>query len=257
MSLNFVYTVDFQLIQTKKMIMEILSEAFLYTHIACGIASLITFWIPVFTRKGNKAHRKIGLIYVYMMWVVVLTAAFLSMENYLQGDINSALFLGFLSVLSANPLWHGISILSNKRKHSVAYLRIRAVFAWALLIFGAYLMYYGIFIEQGGIRVLMLFFGFFGLTSFREVRQSFRGNYSSVNWYQEHYKGMITSGIAAYTAFLAFGGRQFLGELLPGMWQILPWIAPTIIGITAMRLMDRYYLKKGVIRSTRSASIEV
>jgi hypothetical protein len=108
---------------------------------------------------------------------------------------------------------------------------------------------YGLFIETGGVRWLMFFFGFFGLTAIRDIIKLMKRNSFELNWYQEHYKGMITSGIAAYTAFLAFGGRQFLGELLPGMWQILPWILPTLIGITAMRLMDRYYSKKGIIKT--------
>ena len=228
--------------------MDKVSTALLFLHITCGSISLITFWIPVFTKKGNKLHRKVGLVYVYMMAIVVVTAAILSIENAIQGDINTALFLGFLSVLSGNPLWQGVAILKNKKTYSKSFLQIKAGFAILLFVFGVFLVSYGLFIETEGIRILMFFFGFFGLTSIRDIIKLLKSTPENLNWYQEHYKGMIVSGIAAYTAFLAFGGRQFMGDILPGMWQILPWIAPTLIGVAAMRLMDRYYTRKGIIK---------
>lgn len=228
--------------------MEKISTALLYLHIACGSASLITFWVPVFTKKGNSLHRIVGKVYVYLMAIVVATAAILSIENAIQGDINTALFLGFLSVLSGSPLWQGVAILKNKRDYTKRFVQIKAAFSITLFLFGVLLVSYGLFIETEGIRILMFFFGFFGLTSIRDIIRLVKAKPENLNWYQEHYKGMIVSGIAAYTAFLAFGGRQFLGELLPGMWQILPWIAPTLIGVAAMRLMDRYYTQKGIIK---------
>lgn len=222
--------------------MEQLVRYTLYIHIALGSLSLVAFWAPVFTAKGKKAHRQAGFVYVVAMWGVVVTAAFLSINNYLAGRINIALFLGFLSVLSANPLWHGIAILKNKRKRSIKYQRLHTSFNLIQFLFGAFLLVYGAFFVTEGINVLMLFFGFLGVTSISDLRKQWkaRGNSQGLDWYREHYAGMIASGIAAYTAFFAFGGRQFFADLLPGYWQVLPWILPTIIGVTAMRLMDRY-----------------
>ncbi len=225
--------------------MEQLVQYTLYLHVALGFISLGAFWAPVFTSKGGKAHRKAGLIYVYAMWGVVTTAALLSVNNFIIGQLNIALFLGFLSILSANPLWHGISILNNKRIRSRSYQRIQTTLNLIQFLFGAFLLVYGAFFISDGIRVLMLFFGFLGITSLSELRKQWksRGDSQGLDWYREHYRGMITSGIAAYTAFFAFGGRQFFADILPGMWQVLPWILPTILGVTAMRLMDRYRSK--------------
>ncbi len=58
---------------------------------------------------------------------------------------------------------------------------------------------------------------------------------------------MIVSGIAAYTAFFAFGARNYMASLLSDDWQILPWVLPTILGVIAIRvLLPRYGGKKRV-----------
>jgi len=57
-----------------------------------------------------------------------------------------------------------------------------------------------------------------------------------------HLNGMIGSGIGAYTAFFAFGGRSLLGELLPGQWQVIPWVLPTVIGVIAASRVSRRWL---------------
>ena len=46
-------------------------------------------------------------------------------------------------------------------------------------------------------------------------------------WWYEHFGGMIASGIAAHTAFGAFGIRRLFPELQLGPWGLMPWIAPS------------------------------
>lgn len=225
--------------------MESFMKYLLYLHVAFGSLSLVAFWAPVFTAKGKKAHRIIGWIYVGAMSFVVASAAVLSGYNLANGRVNIGLFLGFLSLLSANPLWQGIAILRNKRNPGYVYRFYSIAFQTALGLSGAGLLVYGLFFVQDGIRVLMIFFGVIGLNSIRDaIRQRRQWKTGNTDWYRLHYAGMITSGIAAYTAFFAFGGRQFFTDLLPGMWQVVPWILPTFIGVTAMRIMDRSRSKR-------------
>ncbi|MEO0998935.1 MAG: hypothetical protein AAFX58_15605, partial [Pseudomonadota bacterium] len=61
-------------------------------------------------------------------------------------------------------------------------------------------------------------------------------------WLAEHFGGFIGAGIGAYTAFFAFGGARYLAELLPGQWQIVPWVLPAIVGTVALRRLQRRYL---------------
>ena len=107
--------------------MEALDKIILFIHIAIGSISLLIFWIPVFTKKGGKLHNKAGKLYVYTMWIVVITAAFLSIINLLQKDYITAAFLGFLTLLTGHPLWYAVAILKHKKQIPVRLLKIRRV----------------------------------------------------------------------------------------------------------------------------------
>ena len=56
-----------------------------------------------------------------------------------------------------------------------------------------------------------------------------------------HFQGLIGTGIGAYTALFAFGGSRLLAELLSGQWQIIPWIAPAVIGTIALRQFEKRF----------------
>ena len=58
---------------------------------------------------------------------------------------------------------------------------------------------------------------------------------SANRWLVEHLGAFIGSGIAAYTDFLALGGRSMFGDL--SQFQLVFWIAPDAIGaITITRM---------------------
>jgi uncharacterized membrane protein len=51
-----------------------LIRIFLAIHIAAGSVALFVVPIVLAVRKGGKAHRRLGMAYVYAMGVVALTA---------------------------------------------------------------------------------------------------------------------------------------------------------------------------------------
>jgi hypothetical protein len=57
---------------------------------------------------------------------------------------------------------------------------------------------------------------------------------------REHYAAMLISGGAAYTAFLAFGSRQFFDLNEYGL-NVLPWILPTIVVFIVVYLYNKRY----------------
>ena len=63
-------------------------------------------------------------------------------------------------------------------------------------------------------------------------------------WMYEHIGAMLGSGIAFHTAFAVFGSAQLIDINLAGWLQVVPWIAPTIIGIPAILLWTRHYQRK-------------
>jgi len=219
--------------------MEALSKALLSIHIIAGSLSLITFWIPIFTKKGGKIHNAVGKVYVYLMWIVVISAGVLSIENLMQGDYLMAAFLGFLTLITSNPLWYAIATLKHKKGLTEGYKRIHLIFNSVITLGGLFLIAYGCTMLGEGPEIMLFFFGFLGLTNGKEVYNHFKNPKTKEDWYKQHYTGMVTTAIAAYTAFAVFGGNQLLSGKLPGYMMALPWILPTIIGTMIMIYMGK------------------
>jgi len=222
--------------------MEALGKGLLGIHIAAGFLSIVLFWIPMFVKKGNKVHRQVGKAYVYAMWVVVFTALVLSIENLIQGHVEMAAFLGFLSFITANPIWYGIAILKYKKNIPPHLKRNHIAFNLVIVFLGALLLGYGIYLGPNG--TLMIIFGILGLSTGRDVYNSYKNKSNESNWLKAHIEGMLTSAIAAYTAFFVFGSMNFIGHIFKGYWVIVPWVAPGIVGGILMSYYLRNYTKK-------------
>ena len=229
--------------------MEYISKGLLYLHISAGFFSLVLFWIPMFTKKGGKLHNRVGIVYVNAMWVVVITAFILSVENLLEQEYFIAGFLGFLSVLTAAPLWYAKAILKNKKELSPQYFSIFRSLHGIIFLLGLLLITWSLILKVQGPAVLMMIFGILGVANYRRVFVSLPALQGAKSWIATHLNGMISSGIAAYTAFFAFGSRQFMGEVFSGYLIVVPWVLPTILGTIAIRYYTRKYQSKSVNRS--------
>lgn len=226
--------------------MKLAIELIRYVHIAAGFSALILFWVPAFTRKGGHLHQLTGSWYVKLMWIVLGTAGMLSIKNAIIGEIDMALFLGFLVILTSNPLWYGQAILKHKKELPISYvLKYRWINIF-LIIYGLILVAYGLTVTQG-LRYLMFFFGIAGVLSIGAVIKSYRMVGQKPNWYKVHFEGMIWSGVAAHTAFFAIGGRAYLSQMLDGYLQLITWILPTVLGIFIIRYMRHMNRSKGFI----------
>ena len=221
--------------------METLAKSLLNIHILAGSISLFLFWIPAFSRKGGKTHNLAGHYYVVCMWLVVVTAMILSVINLVEEDYFMAGFLGYLSILTSAPLWYARAILKNKKRISNTYYYTFRALYWVIFLFALSLIVWSVVLEVQGPAVLMLIFGILGLTSFGNAAANYQQLTRRSNWIVTHLRGMFTTGIAAYTAFFAFGGRRFLGDILTDHWMVIPWVLPTIIGTLAIRYFTRKY----------------
>ncbi|MFK8006836.1 MAG: hypothetical protein AB8H03_10705 [Saprospiraceae bacterium] len=224
--------------------MEAITKVLLTIHVFCGFSSIILFWIPIFLKKGSKNHILIGKIYVFLMWMVVISAGLLSIKNIILGKFVVAVFLGFLAIITANPLWYGIAILKNKKGLSDSYRKKHMAFNVLITLAGVLLFAYGIYLKGQGQGILMLIFGILGMSSGRDVMISYQRKNENSSWIEEHISGMLVSGIAGYTAFAVFGGSNFFREYLTGYWSIIPWVAPTVIGIVIIKYYKKSYTEK-------------
>ena len=223
--------------------METFKTILLFIHVPAGFISLVLFWIPVFTNKGGNTHKFAGRWYMYTMWTVVLSAALLSISNVIVGNYVMAAFLGYLTIITAYPLWYAWEIFNHKKGISQRYYDLRRY--WNIGLFGAsvFLIAFAAFLKFKDEGMLMLFFGLLSLPAGLEVKKS-KTKIGEVMPIVEHIRGTLISGIAAYTAFFAFGGRQFLSHVFIGQLMIIPWITPTIIGLAIIQIMKRKYRKK-------------
>lgn len=225
--------------------MNSIDAVLLVAHVGAGAVGLLVFWLPVFVRKGGHFHRQSGRLYVNAMWVVIGTAFLLSIINLVKGETVMAAFLGFLTLLTGKSLWMGVAILKNKRATTPHYERTLLVLNGANVVAGLALIGFGLSLPTKDGAILMYVFGFLGVINFREVVSQLRGSlHSGQNWLHGHIEGMGISGIAAHTAFLAFGANRLIGDLFQSYWSMLPWLAPTVFGTILIRLAVRKYAPK-------------
>lgn len=228
-----------------------------FIHILFGTAALLLFWVPIYTQKGQLNHKKFGRAYRNVMYAVaasgstmaiIVIAIPLVIKPQLANAVNVEqaveniryfwLFLLYLGLLSFTTTKHGDAVLKAGDDRSV--LR-RLVYVTPLFM----LSLGGIaFIAIGSLRgqTLHLVFGILGLLlGVSMLRYVFRKHLPKGAYLLEHIGSMIGSGIGAYTAFLAFGGRHLLEGI--GGFQIVFWIAPGVLGTMFSYYLTRKYKK--------------
>lgn len=237
--------------------MTYLHSSLFILHIIFGSTALILFWVPMYTKKGQLNHKKFGRYYRNVMYAVAGTGAVmaalvlaipLTIKHEYADRENAAQiaesiryfwsFLLYLALLSYTSTKHGDAVL--RAKENRAKLRTFAYVAPIALLFACGPLFIGIGIVRS--NVLHTVFGILGmLISTGMLRYIYRKSVGVRAYILEHVGSMIGSGIGAYTAFLAFGGRQFLDAA--GGYQVIFWIAPGVIGSVLSFVLCKKYGK--------------
>ncbi|AZZ96390.1 hypothetical protein [Pseudoalteromonas sp. R3] len=238
--------------------MQYLHQFSLVLHIIVGSCALILFWVPVLAKKGSKIHNQAGRAYTYSMQMVALSGilcCFLVLldpiviyqASYSQA-LNKALFIDtarerasfllMLSFLVLTSVMHGVRALRDKASRQ-SLMRADMVVNYIALCCSA--LYVGYLGSRGGHILYMVFSVLSLVIVIRMMRYSFANTVKPGQWVVEHLSAMIGSGIAAYTAFSAVGGRYLLAELLGEQAILMAWLAPTIIGTIGLIITKRRY----------------
>ena len=235
-------------------------HSFLFiVHIVFGGAALVLFWIPVMTKKGQLNHVQFGRYYrtamytvagsgalmaiMVLLWPMTVKAQFFTSDRDPQAVIERIQvlwgFLLYLSLLSFASTRHGMQTLNAKADRSV--LRKRHYLApLVVLMLGGILLAVLGYVHN---RTLHLVFGILGtVISISTLRYCFKPTIKPGEWVIEHLGAMIGSGIGAYTAFLAFGGRVIFADL--GAYQMVFWIAPGVVGGIAANIIAQKYARQ-------------
>jgi hypothetical protein len=153
--------------------------------------------------------------------------------------------LEFFIVFELVNVRHGTLVLKNKRQHSNMRQWPHLVSIYLLLVGGLMLLLLGL-IYSNTLHTVFRVLG--SVLAIQTGRFCLAKSVSANRWLVEHLSASIGSGIAAYTAFFAFGGRSMFGDL--GQWQIVFWIAPGVIGAIASARMSRKY-KNGLVLTSK------
>jgi hypothetical protein len=221
----------------------------LVLHIAAGSVALASMLIPVVTRKGGLVHRRAGWVFVVAMAVVSMTALLLSGARLLfdpRPDARDAgFFLLAVSLLTGNAVSTGVRVLRFKTRTTphlhwwdTGLPAVLSVFSLALGAFGIY---------RG--NVLFMAFAVIGLFGgIGALRYWLRAPASRLHWWFEHMGAMLGGCIAATTAFLVVNAGNI------GLWPMVAWLSPSIIGTPATVIWTAYYRRRFSARSSRSGT---
>ena len=235
--------------------MYALHQSLLAAHISAGAVALVSFWIPVFARKGSAWHVSAGMLYARCMVLVAWSALALSVVTaidpigvrglaavaperaaaIISQSREFAAFLGFLGLATLSGIRSGLNAVRSRRRVASPPTRADLALNFAVPASAAAMLIVGI------VRRNPLFLGLSLTVLVLRLMRLRRPSATRFSWMYEHLSAMLGTGIGAYTAFFVFGGRRLFSAYLPGSWQLLPWFLPTILGVPAITLTVRYY----------------
>jgi uncharacterized membrane protein len=216
-----------------------------WIHIGAGLVALGMAPGAMLTVKGGRAHRRWGKIYFWLMAVVSATAVVLALWRPVT-------FLALVAIFSFYSAFSGYRVLSRKRPDRGDRAG-RLDWAAALLTLGASacLVLLGLFppgptwAPRASVAVI---FGAIGIVlAARDIRRFVRPPGDRLHWWYHHMTGMLTSYIAAVTAFSAVNFR-----FLP---VTVRWLWPTLIGTLVIVAWVRYYRIRFARRQPTAAGV--
>ena len=236
-------------------------ETLVIMHIMSGSIGLVSLWIPILTKKGNRLHRNSGRIFVYSMLTTGTIAMGIStctlnapLETHPHllhhSDFGSAesvrmifgwmmLYLAFLTI---NLAWYGWRCVLNRNDRDANVTWENVLSQFILFVLSVNCLYQGYLADQ----MLVSGISFVGLaTVATNLWFFYKPNVGRTDWLMEHIKGLVGAGISVYTAFLAFGAVRLLPEaaLTPFLWSI-----PLITGL-AIIIYQQHMVRTNRVRS--------
>lgn len=224
--------------------LHLLFKVFVGMHIATGAPGLVSFWVPVISRKGGWSHKKWGKIFTFLMLATGLSAVCIStttliapvethphliaMPEFSDPKTIRGIFgwmMLYLAILTVNLAWYGWLTVCHKRDHLKNRVWHNLLSQLVLTVAAIVCVIEGIIIGQ----ILMVGISFIGFaTVATNLWFIFKGRPRVYDWLNEHIKALVGTGISVYTAFFAFGAVRLVPELAlqPALWAV-----PLVVGV--------------------------
>ncbi|WP_041952360.1 DUF2306 domain-containing protein [Spirosoma spitsbergense] len=222
--------------------MKTLILSLLITHIATGFTALVVGLIPMIFEKGGRLHKRAGLIYVYCMIIVAVTALLLC---GLQPFKMLRLFLTGIAVFSFYLCMTGWRATKQKKsgptRADKALTFVTLFVSLAMIGFGVYLL------AINGASFLPIVFTFFGVLTLvfagRDIQFMTKPT-EKMHWFFQHFTRMGGSYIATFTAALVTNIGRVLPATAPEWTYTMSWIIPSVVGGMLIGRTVRYYRQK-------------
>lgn len=210
--------------------MDVLFKTLLGLHIVAGTISLLTGTINIIGKKGGKAHRIVGLAFLYSMLTVSASAFVLSVlhPNYFLFIVG--VFTLYM-VCSGKRYLYLKNLSKGQRPKWIDWLltSFMLLFGLAFLIFGVYHL-----IHKNVFGIVFVVFGAIGLRFVRTDFRNFSGKAEASNaWLLAHIQRMTGAYIAALTAFLVVNNTA-----MPGY---IAWLLPSLVFVPLIVIWVRKY----------------
>ncbi|WP_144669214.1 DUF2306 domain-containing protein [Dokdonia sp. Hel_I_53] len=195
-----------------------------YIHAPMGGVALLAGGVALIVKKGNRTHKKAGLIFYYAMLISALTAFIISiMPNH------ESPFLFSVGMFSTYFLLGGYRSLKFRNKtHNVFIDKLIAV---TMVITGLIMIIYPIIFHER-VDVVLLIFGLVGISfGIRDIRLFQNKHKLREKWLTLHVGKMTGGYIASITAFFV------VNQFLPYLFN---WLLPGVIGSVYIS----YWIKK-------------
>jgi hypothetical protein len=218
--------------------------------------ALTSFWGAVLTRKGGVAHRRWGLVFAAAIYTAATQALGmgglslvwpLAMHPQLTDEVLYRGMFGtmmvYLGLLAMSMTRYGLAMVRNRRDHAgnrhwsmLATQGVTMAAAAVCLAHGLYLLNRNGPVMEPILMVMVALLGFG--TTITYFRYILAAPGSPRAYIPEHFKAMVATGIAAYTAFLSVG----LIEMFPRhAFNPAIWAIPSIGGMAIIIHYLRQY----------------
>ncbi|MBC3785063.1 DUF2306 domain-containing protein [Spirosoma utsteinense] len=222
--------------------MNTVVTSLLITHVAAGCLALLVGLIPMFSQKGNSLHKRAGMVFVYCMIIVAITALLLCV---LQPFKMMRVFLTGIAVFSFYLTMTGWRATRQKTSGPTVADR---VLAYATLVVSAAMIGFGIYLlVLNGVSFFPVLFTFFGVLTgvFAWKDATLYGKpVEKLHWFFQHITRMGGAYIATFTAALVTNMGRMVPADAPEWILTLGWIAPSVVGGMLIGRTVRYYVIK-------------
>lgn len=213
-------------------------------HGLVGLVALVTFWIAAAAKKGSPLHVRTGKVYMVAMIGIIITATPMAAIIGLRGHLVSALFLGYLAIITATGVWLGWRAVKRKRDQAAFRSGPYAAIAVLNLLAAATVFVAG---QRTGSVLLMGFSAVGAIAGVQMLARRARPLAETRWWLREHFGAMIGCGVATHVAFLSIGlGRliEAAGLQAPSWFGMVAWFLPLALAVVAGIHLNRKYMPK-------------